>query len=255
MRGGIFPSGLWPVGVKKAGSTAPAWTPATVSGLKAWWKADGTLWQDAGSTPATADGDPVGRWEDASGLARHANQGTAGLKPILKIISGKNYVRFDGTDDLLTFTTVDLAAFTVFVVHTVTASAGTAFSGPLNWRTNSENGFQLNRSNGVNTAYTPHLTIWNGSSETANKERQAGSLGNGVALTEYMWSSTPALRITEADVTIATNVTGFNFLGGAIGKGFACMSGDIAEIFVYDSVLSAGNITLAETYLTGRWGV
>lgn len=252
-----FATGLWPTGTGLTGASSPAaWSPSDLgANLVAWWKADGTLWQDAGTTPATADGDPVGRWEDASTSARHANQTTAGFRPLLKIVSGKNYIRFDGTDDLLTFTTADLAAFSVALVHTVTASAGQAWSGPVNWRTVSENGFQLVRDEGANTAYTPHLVVWNGAAESANKKRNAGSLGNGVALTQYLWTSTPILHISSADVAIANGATGFGFAGGAIGKGFDEFAGDIAEIIVCDKVLSAGEITSLEGYYATKWSV
>lgn len=47
-------------------SNAAAFSPLSIPGLKLWLKADGTLWQDsARTTPAIADGDPVGglgRW-------------------------------------------------------------------------------------------------------------------------------------------------------------------------------------------------
>lgn len=72
------------------------------------WTADGTLWQDSARTiAATADGDPVASWDDASGNSNHAKQTTAGKRPLLKtnILNGHPAIRFDGADDLLTLTT------------------------------------------------------------------------------------------------------------------------------------------------------
>jgi hypothetical protein len=79
-------------------------SPADISGLKLWLKADGTLWQDsARTTPASADGDPVGAWDDASGEGNHVLQTTNGLRPLLKIniVNGEPAVLFDGSDDYL----------------------------------------------------------------------------------------------------------------------------------------------------------
>jgi hypothetical protein len=56
--------------------------PTDLTGLQFWFKADGTLWQDsARTTAATADADPVGAWDDASGNANNATQATAGTRP------------------------------------------------------------------------------------------------------------------------------------------------------------------------------
>jgi lysophospholipase L1-like esterase len=55
-----------------------------IPGLKAYYKADAGLWQDtAGTTPAVANADPVGRWDDQSGNGYHLTQATAGNRPTL----------------------------------------------------------------------------------------------------------------------------------------------------------------------------
>ena len=55
-----------------------------VSGAALWL--DGSRWDtlyttDTGSTSVTTNGGAIGRWEDLSGNARHAKQGTAGNRP------------------------------------------------------------------------------------------------------------------------------------------------------------------------------
>lgn len=58
------------------------------------------LYQDSGfTTAATADGDPVGGWKDLSTNALHMTQGTSGNRPLLKIVSSKNEILFDGSND------------------------------------------------------------------------------------------------------------------------------------------------------------
>lgn len=72
--------------------------PTDVTGLKEWGKADGTLYQDSGrTTPVTANNDPVGAADDASGNANHLLQATAGKRPLYKtnIQNGKPGLLFD----------------------------------------------------------------------------------------------------------------------------------------------------------------
>lgn len=62
-----------------------------------------TMFQDdAGTTPVTAVGQPVGRINDKSGRGNHATQATAGYRPLLLQDGGGNYyLAFDGVDDFL----------------------------------------------------------------------------------------------------------------------------------------------------------
>lgn len=61
--------------------------PATAD-LVAHYRADAGLFTTAGgTTPATADGDPVGRWEDQSGNGHHAVQATDANRPTLEAAS------------------------------------------------------------------------------------------------------------------------------------------------------------------------
>lgn len=113
-------------------SAAP-WTPAspTPGGyLPAhWYRSDQGLWQDAGATPATNDGDPVGRWEDLTANADHVDQATAANKPTLQngaadLLNGHPVIRADGVNDYLylsSFTNGGLMTQpnTVFIVATL----------------------------------------------------------------------------------------------------------------------------------------
>lgn len=71
-----------------------------------------TLWQDsARTTPVTADGDPVGAWDDKSGNGNHLTQATSGRRPLYKTSGGLHWLQFDGIDDsLATSGTVDFSA-------------------------------------------------------------------------------------------------------------------------------------------------
>ena len=96
-----------------------------------WYRSDSGLWQDAGVTPAAADGDVVGRWEDKTANDDHVNQAVADRKPTLQsgagdTLNGYPVLRFNGITTNLqgAFTTGGALAqpFTVFVVAKLDAS-------------------------------------------------------------------------------------------------------------------------------------
>jgi len=70
-----------------------------------------TMFQDsAGTTPVTADGQPVGLIRDKSGRNNHASQATAAARPLYKTSGGLHWLQFDGVDDALATGNVDLSA-------------------------------------------------------------------------------------------------------------------------------------------------
>ena len=81
----------------------PISAPSDITGLTAWIDSKGSLWQDISrTTPASADGDPIGGITDASGNSVHASQGTSGSRPTRQTdANGVPVIRMDGTDDYL----------------------------------------------------------------------------------------------------------------------------------------------------------
>ena len=60
------------------------------------------LFQDAaGTTPVTADGDPVGKMIDQSGNGYHAIQSVSGSRPVYRTDGVLHWLEFDGVDDRL----------------------------------------------------------------------------------------------------------------------------------------------------------
>ncbi len=64
----------------------------------------------AGSTNP-ADGDPVGRWVDKNGSYAFTAAADDGTRPTYRANSGKPYVEFDGTDDLLLNTSASMGVY------------------------------------------------------------------------------------------------------------------------------------------------
>jgi hypothetical protein len=78
--------------------------PNQIPGLKLWLRGDNPMWQeDTRITPAIADNDVVGCWDDRSGIGNHMKQSVLANRPLLKlgIISGHSVVDFDGSNDTL----------------------------------------------------------------------------------------------------------------------------------------------------------
>ncbi len=86
-----------------------------------WLNGLGNTWQDTARTiAASADGDPVGSWEDSSGSNNHAIQATSGKRFILKKggngLNGYSVLRSDGSNDTLISPITAGAAKTIFIV-------------------------------------------------------------------------------------------------------------------------------------------
>lgn len=69
-----------------------------------------TMFQDAaGTTPVTADGQPVGLIRDKSWRSNHASQATTARRPTYKTDGTHHWLAFDGTDDCLVTGNVNLS--------------------------------------------------------------------------------------------------------------------------------------------------
>lgn len=237
----LFPHTLRP-------STAP-FDPSTVTGLTVWYKADGTLWQNsARSTPATADGDPVGAWDDASAGANHATQATAGSRPVLKTnqLNGRPSIRFDGVDDRLVKASV-LAAQPVTILAVV---KNPAFAGA------SENFIGSAAGASAFTSTAGKAGVFGGSSligattvPTATAFIFAG-YWNGASSKLY-------LNGGAADASGAAGATAFNgiVLGDYAAAGGGPFSGDLFEVLGWPSALSLTDLNNVGNYLASRWAL
>lgn len=70
----------------------------------ALYAADRGVYTDAGTTPATLNGDAIYQWNDQSGNGYHLTQATLAKRPTLSLTGGPNskpIITGDGTDDLI----------------------------------------------------------------------------------------------------------------------------------------------------------
>lgn len=229
--------------------TLSGFDPSTVSGLVAWWKADSL---------ALNDGDAVATWLDSSINGRDATQATSGQRPVYKasIINGKPVVRFDRSlSQKLAFTPVSLSSgVTVFIVAAVTSV--TQWGGPLTWQAASQIGFLM--PSDLASSWQPHMTerLADGTEGLHSKT----ALTYDASPRVYGWRSdytaggtTP--YIDAGAVTRQTGTSGWGSVEAFIGKGFDHFTGDIAEILVYNGVLSDTDVASIQDYLGGKYGL
>lgn len=88
-------------------SQSSSFDPASIPGLWFWVDANdlSTLFQDAGcSTPVTANGDPVGCWQDKSPVGNNDGLGTGGPIYETNSVNGLASLVFDGVNDYIATT-------------------------------------------------------------------------------------------------------------------------------------------------------
>jgi hypothetical protein len=231
-------------------AAAAAFAPTDVANLGLWLKADGTLWQDsARTTPATADGDPLGAADDYSGGAFHALQATGASRPTLKlnIRNGLPAMRLDGVDDeLLSGLTAGAGSYTLFAAFNETAAgdgAGRTVIASQGGAT-----FRFNQHSGNNPA---NVAWYDG----AWKEPAAVAAGwqilewylpgGGTGEVVRDGASVGTAAYTASALTTGTVVFGFG--GAGVAKG------DYGELLLYLRALTAGERTSVRSYLSGRW--
>lgn len=238
---------------------ASAFSPANISGLLLWLKGDKGL-LDASDAPITADSTAIKTWQDQSGNNNHATQATAGSRPICRLgANGQNglpLVQLNGTSQFLSLASnvTPQTNFTYFLVMKATRVAAFGY---------------LNRAQGIVDATnirgltiglsTTNYYVVMRSASAANYDFQAsGTYTN--TLTSCVKSSTVdggTLRINKSTVATNAAAVGWGLSGAAteyIGRDPAFyFQGNICEILVYNTALSASNTSAVENYLAAKW--
>lgn len=219
--------------------------PDDVTGLVLWLKAEGQSY---------SDNDPVSTWVDASGTGNNATQALT-KRPTFKtsIINGKAVVRFDGVNDLMELTN-ELPNTATILIVTAKKGAFTAQS-PLIENSGSAGGGILfwARTNGT--------TNW-GSFTVAFADLPSGEdlVTDQFVLLE-MKTSPAGIQLYRSGVLKATSGDqGYggpgpkSTIGGQIDDSvFANI--DIAEVIVYDNLISDGDRAGVRQYLLDRFGL
>lgn len=208
--------------------------PTQISGLVGWW--------DAYSDATTVDA-VVTTWDDKSRLDRDLTEATN--KPTRRdTAQGRPYLEFDGTNDVMTTTNGEFGdPCTVFVAAVIDAYDATV-----------RGIVQVGGTNGVRIAF-----------DNANLKAISGTdTANGTLPSLDAWFVAAATKAAGGDVTIqkgtgsvttqasAAAVTdGTLSIGDTAADAFADVG--IAEVIVYNSVLSTGDRERVIRYLQQKW--
>lgn len=251
-----------------------AWSPRNLPGLALWLAAD--------KLTGLADGAAVATWPDASGNGRDAAQATAAKRPTYRtnVLNGKPVLRFDGVDDGLATPSITLAAttgVTLFAVvtglTTGTDQAIAEFSANVN---NNNGAFMLYRA--ASGKLTGLLKSAAGIANLAKGSPFGGADTAALSATydipqaagaeiqidaDYAWHrlhnpTTTAGGEMAGTTTGSANNTGafgsYPLYLGARGAASLYLAGDVAEVLLYASVLSASDRYRVARYLGQKYG-
>lgn len=253
-----------------------AFSPLDISGLQLWLDGSNlsSLYQDAArTTPVTTDADVVGAMSDLSGNGRHATQSTTASKPTYRaaVQNGRGVVRFDGVDDYLRSAgglgISGSDACTMFLVaKCLSTPSSAAYSGIYHGDAAGTNGgirrFSIEPY--VSSTYATGARFNDGNRLFATgfsaSAFRLGVLTAG-AWAQYiqhdLWvNGAAATQASTVNPTFVPNVVdsfvqiGANIVASAL---IDYAHADIAEILIFNVVLSTTNRQAVESYLNNKW--
>lgn len=234
---------------KRGAPQATAFTPASISGLVAWYDFSdaATLFTDSARTTAvTADGDAIGGVTDKSGNANHLSQSLT-ARPLYKanILNSKSVARFDGINDELRS-----SAFTYnqpSTIFFVQQHANTGF----NYLYSSIANFGL----AMYTHTLPSTGIYPYAGTTGPSQTQSV---NTFYVTCMYYNGASSVQYKNGVASSTADVGAQNGSGIVLGNRFDSTlpnAVDFAEFLIYSGTLSAGNIASVTSYLNTKWAV
>jgi hypothetical protein len=240
-----------------------SWTPAQLSGLVLWLRADAGTFQDSGFTTAATDGSALGGWRDQSGLGHHAGQAASAQKMtwVADAGDGRAAVRGNGTSsnlviashadfDFTDFSLCVVGAFrsTSAVFQTLVArdeGSGANKKWIYGYHVSAVNAMQLHVNDAAggqpfinSTTFTP----------TAGEFHNWELFKNGTGISHYRDGSAYGSGTTSVWTTPAADVQ----IGAASTDG-GYANFDFREIVLVNRALAAGEQANLESWLR-RWG-
>ena len=273
--------------VRTALSTWAPFAPTAIAGLQAWYDAsDASTLYDAttGGSLVAANG-AVARWEDKSGNSRHATQSTSGFRPVRKTaqqnglgaleFTASSSQRLAVSDSASTLKFLHGSTYTLFCVVKAGLTSAPDVLNPIVSTISTFGGLPGMAIYHDDRAFIPRRnrighSVLNSSDgilgwTTADNFFPANAFGV-VAMTGDMTSGTAAGRATVYNTAgvseFSTSTSGSastassqsDFTIGALSEQFF-LTGQFAEIVIYNSVLSATNRDLVRAYLKLKWGI
>lgn len=254
---------------RKPAAAAAAWTPASLSNLLAWYKADTGVYSDAGTTLAT-DTQTVQQWNDQSGNGYHLLQATSGRRPqyLSAGFNSKQTVKFTSATPtgMVTATNVvagfgtNASGFFVGQLLTGTASNARAVSlcKPFASDTDANSCIM-----GFRNAGGDAIASYRGGVVASQAVSLATNLRFGVVYDGANGTS----YLNNANATATANTNAFDSTDGtyALGVGIELINdrafgnlgwdGPISEVVITLGALSSGDRNSLDSYFQTHWGL
>jgi hypothetical protein len=215
--------------------------PDDIAGLLGWYKADAL---------SLGDGDPVTTWTDSSGNGEDAS-GTAVYQT--NELNGLPVVQFDGVDDFLTTTSFSAVIKPVSLFAVVNPTSFAAYREIVAPTADRGLGWRVDQTTGKQT-FSDEFNVDIGTSTTG----LTATAFQRVAVT-YSGSGVFTFYLNGVEDGTGTNnqtFTGASMIQiGTTHSGLRNWLGYIAEILIYDSVLSADDRGAVDAYLADKWGL
>ncbi len=260
-------------GAGKATPGGVAFTPSSISGLVAWYKADndGTnVFTDTACTTAATNSQTVGCWKDKSGNGNDCKQATAGQRPtyLTAGLNSKPTVSFTAASNTGCITASGVAMGTAntasgFFVGFMTGSTsafGNSFSycGPTSTACNLSGDFLPGfRNNGANSIEGEKGTVVGAAAAISlSTEFQFGSIADGANIISYLNNSAgSSTAVTDASISAGCIVIGSGNVNACTYNpgSFVQWDGVQSEIVLYNTAINSTDRGNLATYFTGRW--
>lgn len=205
--------------------------PRTISNLQLWFRAD-SLDLD--------DGDSVILWKDESGNKRDAAQDLGSARPEFKknIINGYPIIRFDGTANMsLVHAVLQYNLSTYFLVWS---------------RVGAANNDAVLMASSTTYAYLQYSALWYVFTAVSASIAMAADT---FFLKSCVYDNVNYQRYTNGSAETPQAGSGdalYTYIGGTAG---AVITGDIAELIIYDRNLSTSERKNVEIYLNAKYSL
>lgn len=242
-------------------TVASSFTPASLANLKAWYKADAGVFQDAAGTVPGANNQPVGYWTDQSGNGLHLTNAT----------DTTNYPTYKtATLNGLAVIDCDNTSFSQFLYNAAFNMGGTTASAfvVVKFTSDGPNSRILSyATSGGSDTDSDHWTMFQPS--MTRSETYQTAVKSGVTITSSSWNNLGTIfdgtnntmykagvADTPVSCTTSMNATGYFGIAGAPPAGGSILkAGQFAELVVTSGVMTPTEISNLTTYFTTRWGV
>ena len=224
--------------------------------------ADLQIWYDGADLttyiPSASDEGQITQWTDKSSFAHNANPNGGSAKPTYEnttLQNGYGYIEFDGNDNLNVnpFTQLNGATgFTIFVVSNVLTATGTEYMTDTDTAD-----FGMFSDGG-----TMKLTMSGGYTRTTDATVSADTWhqhtliydGGSTSLTYRLDKTTAGTAASSGSVPATTGAAGTFYIGDNDAQ-TGGLSGYVAEVIIFNRVLTSTEYSNVENYLSNKWGL